>query len=584
MNPIVKPEINVRGKRAPLIVGRDPDRSDTMAGRPFTGPSGSLIFGGLDTVAGTDVSGALALAGLKRRDVNITNRVLRQPWSGDFGRHSRRDLDEGLDALKALIKELNPSVIVACGAQAAYDLVPGWATLTDRNPGEYSGGYSIYEAKDVLDRRGFFWFNPLLGVDCPILVTLHPGACLYQTMPNRLMLDIDFMRLGAHLRGELPRRVWPTPTRIYTKRDMDPVWDSKLVSYDIETTWGGDKLLCIGLYTKEGQAFIAYDDAARCTEEWFRSDHPKLVQNGQFDRYYFDAKLGIPVGGRHEDTIVGHWACYPELAGKEDTGREDQRKKTSYTMTRKGLNFLASFHLDVPWWKTYTSDRAQMGQLCVNDVAATMWLWEIIEPEIDAMGVRRQYERQMATLPALIRIQKRGFLIDEKLRQERIATLTGRKDKLEAGAHNAALAFIQAHDLRYAEDGSEYWWYHAARCDCCGGPKRALHCDRCAGLPDTKKPTLVQWAWRASKGQRDLAALKKMKAAELVALLPPCAACGGTSKIDKWDLNIMSATQMTELLFNHLGVPKRCAVGGIPNATDETIQNALLWARGDSNE
>lgn len=564
-------------------MGRDPGSQETAAGKPFIGDSGRLLFGGFDTLAGKYIEGATHLAGLTRAQVNITNRVLRQPYGNDFFKHNRADVEDGKRQLFKLIEELNPSVIIAHGNEAAYDLVPNWATLTDRNPGEYSGGRTIFEAKDVLDRRGFFWYDHDLPTDAPVLVTLHPAACLYQPMPNRLLLDIDFSRLGAHLNGSLVRRAWPKVQRIYRASDMGPIWDSPLVAYDIETTWGGEKLLCVGFFTAEGMGYLAYDDAIGACKDWLRSERRKVTQNGQFDRYFLDVRCGIHVGGRHEDTIIGHWACYPELAGKADTGREDQKKKTGFTMTRKGLNFLASFHLDVEWWKTYTSDRGKMGQLCVNDVAATHWVWQVQEPEIEAMGVRFQYERQMSKIPALIKIQKRGFLIDEALRVERIKALETRGHALTKTAQDFAQTYVIQHALKFQPNGKPYWWYCEKRCTCCGGgKKRAVNCDRCAGVKGSKKQDLIGPLMKLGHDRDALLLLKK---GALVSLLPPCRVCGGKAKLPHWEFNIMSPTQMASLLFDHLQVPKACSPNGESGADDEILGRVLMWAKeGVENE
>lgn len=577
----VDPEINHPEGGVPLFVGRDPGAQEVREGRPFVGQSGSLLFGGYDNLAGRPTTGVIEASGLSRDQVNITNRVLKRPWNNDFYRHSWDDINDGLRELRELIEQLQPSIIVTFGAQAAYDLVPNWSTLTDRKAGENSGGASIKSAKAILDRRGFFWYPETTGLPCPLLTTLHPAACIYQPMPNRVMLDIDMQRLGSHLDGTLVREPWPDFTRITCSGDMERIWNADLVSYDIEVKWGA-AFLCIAFYTSDGHAFLAYEDGLGACVEWLRSDRPKMAHNSQFDRYYLDAKLDIPVGGRHEDTIVAHWSLYPELAGKEDTGREDQRKKSKNQATRKGLNFLASMHLDRPWWKTYTSDAGMMGRLCVNDVIATMDCWKIMEPDIDEMQVRYQYERQLAKLPALIQIQKRGMRIDEALRQLRVDEIGSRQEELYDASQEAAEDFLKAHSITHNDDGDEYWWYHDARCECCfGGSAKREHCDVCAGIKGTGsggsilKGDLVMWAWRNTDIPKK--ELDGMKKEELTDLIPPCKVCGGEGKIPTWDFNPMSHVQLPEILWTYLGVPKYCAPGG-PSASEEIIKNVLEWS------
>lgn len=564
----VDPEINQPSKGAPLIIGRDPGYEEISQGRPMVGNGGRLVFGGFDNHTGEHIQGAIAHAGLTREDCNIAYRVARQPWNGDFFRHSWEDIKDGQRQLEKLIGELQPSFIVTCGAHASYDLVPGWPTLTDRRPGAMSGGRTIKGAKEAMDRRGFMWL-PEDGAPYPIMPTLHPLSAYYKPMPERVLLDIDFQRMGAFMRGDLPRQFFPTFTRIRTEADMAGVWDSELVSYDIEITWGGEKFLCIALYTMEGEAYLAYDDALRAVEPWLRSDRPKLAHNSQFDRHFLWSKVGIHVGGRHEDTICGHWACYPEMAGKEDTGGVAGTKSgKGNQMTRKGLNFLASFHLNYPWWKTYTSSPELMGRLCVNDVVATMDAHVIINKDIDDFGVRWQYEQQLAKLPALIAVQKRGMLIDEEMRAGRVEALTTRQTTLYEAAASAGLAYLQAHEVTHDEKGKELWWYHSGQCQCCNG---AAICKKCNRLKDLKKPTLVLWGMRQGLTRDDL---KAMKVAEIKAMLHGCETCDGTGKVDKWDFNPMSSTQLPALL-DHIGVPKSLK----KDASEETIKKVLSWSK-----
>jgi hypothetical protein len=575
------PEINHPAPGAPLWVGATPEPQDYYASRPLHAQSGTVICGGYDNLTRENQQGAVAHAGWQREDLNYTYLVPYPAWNGNFFKLSWDDINAGVESLRALITDLQPSIIIAAGPEPAHALIPQWATMTDRHPGDYSGGRSLKSAKESMDRRGFIWRPEQTGLPCPIIPTLSAEECHFNAVPNRVLMNIDFARAGAYLRGELPHRPFPTPIRIRTHADLDPLWEADLVAYDIEIKWGGDAFLCIGFYTSDGHAFLAYEDALGACVDWLRSDRPKLAHNSQFDRYFLEAKMGIPVGGRHEDTICSHWALYPELAGKEDTGREDQKKKSGHQMTRKGLNFLASFHLNVDWWKTYTSDPAQMGQLCINDVAATMWCHEIMDPELDALGVRRQYEDQLRKLPALIAMQKRGFRVDEEMRQRRLTTLDERARALEAKAKEAAEAYLQAHAITHRSDGTELWWYHDARCECCfGGATKAAHCDVCAGVRGTgangsiKKGDLVTALWRAGRDPEELKALKK---GELTDLLPPCRVCNGKGKLPTWDFNPMSSTQMPALLWDYLDVPKYTYKGS-PSADEETLKTVAEWA------
>lgn len=572
MRRFVKPEINQPSKGHPLFIGANPGYEEISQGKPFVGNGGRVIFGGHDRYTGEHMQGAIASAGMTRQDCNIVYRVPYQAWNNDFYRLSWDDINNSKQELDNLIGDLQPSFIVCCGAEAAYDYVPGWPTLTDRRPGEYSGGRSIKSAKEAMDRRGFIWL-PEDGAAYPTMATIDPIHAYYSPMPHRVLMGIDMQRMGAFIRGEFPRAYFPSFTRITNESHMSAVWDSELVAYDIEITWGGEKFLCIALYTYEGHAFLAYEDGFRAVEPWLRSDHPKLAHNGQFDRYFLEAKMGVPVGGRHEDTIVSHWACYPEMAGKADTGGSQKTKKGSGNqMTRKGLNFLASFHLNYPWWKTYTSSPDLMGRLCVNDVVATMEAHKIIDREVDDMGVRWQYENQLKKIPALISVQKRGMLIDEDMRSSRLQQLNDRQEDLQQSSAKAALDFLKSNNITHGEDGKELWWYKQRQCDCCNG---AALCKKCNNLKDLKKSSLVVWGMRQGM---DRDSLKKMKVADIKIMLKGCEKCEGVGKVDQWEFNPMSPAQLPALLWTYLKVPKSLA-GKKIDASEETMKKVLEWSK-----
>lgn len=522
--PIVPPEINRPEPGAILIVGRDPGTKESAAGRPFVGPSGELLFQ------------LLGKHGIFREDCNITNRVLRQPRNDNFSLHSPEDVESGLADLTSLIDRLQPSVIIALGAHAAYDLVEGWSDLT----GETSGGRTIYQATGILERRGFFWYYK---DRYPVIPTVHPASCLYQPIPNRLLLEIDIMRVRDFLVGDLPRQNWPAVKRVYVASDIAPLWDSPLVAYDIEVKWGGKEFLCIAMYADGGPAYLAYNDALLAVRPWLESDRPKLCHNGQFDRYFLAAKLGIEVGGRHEDTIVAHWACMPELAGKKDTGGGGA--------TMKSLRFLASYHLNVPWWKSYSDDPWAMGNLCCYDVAACTWIWDKLRSQMAAFGVWPQYERQMRKIPALIAVQRRGFLVDEGLRKQRIAALEERRDSNIAAIKSQVESYLAANNLT----DKKYLWSRSSRCPCCNGGKLLMSaCYRCLGLPDKKRSTLKARGLTPSD-------------------LGPCRVCEGRGRLGSFDFNPMSNQQLRDFL----------SVSGVPkylnrDAQEDTIKRVLDWA------
>lgn len=533
----VLPEINNPKPGSLLLVGRDPGRNEDMVGKPFVGQAGEVL------------DRTLALAGLRRVDVNLTNRVPWKPEGNDFSRHDPKHVMQGLEELRTLIQELQPGLIITLGNEASYDLVEGWP------------GKDIFGASGALDRRGYFWERR--DLPCPVLSTIHPALVLYHTMPNKMLLEIDMLRARQYLMGDLPITYFP-PSRICTHpAQIAELMVQDLVAFDIEVTWGGSKLLCVGFYGEQMESpLIVLGQDIEWAIPFLMSDVPKIAHNGQFDTYFLQHKMGIEVKNYAHDTSVLHWAMYPELAGKGETGGE-----VKGGLTRKSLSFLASQHLNVPWWKEYTDDLARMAELNGRDVWVTRKLFDVMIPDAKEFGCLDQYRTSMDMIPVLNQMQARGLRVDRVLRRTRFKALQSRQIGLEESSKSSALRFIEQSGL------SGYLW--EKQCSCCnGGTKTRARCWRCAGF-QTKpsKKDLLKKAEELGIGNPP-----PLKEQMEEALLGSCEVCGGRGKISGYDFNPMSPKQMTELLFEHLRVPKYLAGRDGPNASEDTMKRILEWA------
>ena len=530
----VPPEINNPKPGTVLLVGRDPGTNENMVGQPFVGDAGDVL------------DRTLVLAGFRRQDVNLTNRVPWQPPGNDFKKHDPKHIMTGLTELMDLIHELQPSLIIALGNEASYDLVDGWP------------GSSVSSAKGALDRRGYFWERK--DLPCPVLTTVHPAAILYQMMPNKMLLEIDMLRARAYLMGELPIVRFPKSRVCTHPNQLIPLYDQDLVAFDIETQWGGSKLLCIAFYGEKMDAplVVLEKDFEWCVP-FLQSDVPKIAHNGQYDTYVLQYKTGVEVSHYEHDTSVLHWAMYPELAGKKETGGE-----VTGGLTRKSLAFLASQHLNVEWWKEYTDDLNRMAELNGRDVWVTRKLFDIMYPDAVDMSCLGQYRMSMDMIPMLTLMQSRGLTIDNKLRKSRLTSLKKRQSGLESSSRKSGLQYIESAGL----DG----YKKEKRCACCGGGSKARsQCWKCAGFSEKpgKKELIETWV---------LTGTKRTKAQLEEDLLRPCKVCNGEGKTGQYDFNPMSPKQMTALMFEHLRVPKYTAGSKGPNADEETIKKILEWS------
>lgn len=101
-----------------MLVGKIPGNDEDLAGRPFVGPAGGLLQAGLDE------------AGIRRRDVYVTNAVKHFKWRSRGKRrlHEKPNRTEVVSCrawLESEIAVIRPSVIVALGATASQALL-GW--------------------------------------------------------------------------------------------------------------------------------------------------------------------------------------------------------------------------------------------------------------------------------------------------------------------------------------------------------------------------------------------------------------------------------------------------------------------------
>lgn len=146
-----------------MVVGEAPGRQEDATGRPFVGKAGKVL------------DDMLAVAGLKREEVYITNVVKCRPI-GENGR-DRTPTDEEVAACSLHIKQqlliINPKLVIALGATA----------LRYFFPGSY-----MQECHGRFIRQG----------NTVVFPTYHPAATFYK----RELLDTirrDFALLGEHI-------------------------------------------------------------------------------------------------------------------------------------------------------------------------------------------------------------------------------------------------------------------------------------------------------------------------------------------------------------------------------------------------
>lgn len=545
----VPPEINHPKPGGVLIVGRDPGKDEVSEGRPFVGLAGQL----LDSV--------LSECGLGREEVNIANVVGYQPIENDFKNHSQQSVAEGIEAVQRLAIRLRPRLIITLGNEAAHTFVGNWPTNRKQ-------GLTVYGAKSIEERRGYFW-DTSYG---PVLSTLHPAGVLRKQLPGRWLLRQDFRRASKWLAGKLPRDVFPEICRLRSHEQARKICTSSLVGWDIETKWDNTALLCSGYCGDDFQPYVAvYPYEYETYGEQILLDLVrKCGHNGPgLDVPAMRLFRGISVQGYTDDTQQMWWALEPDIAGSEGAADEENETTERRHMTRKGLAFLASIYFNLPWWKDYPDKEdpdflPRMVRINSNDAFATRWLAACMLPELEKEGVMPQY-RQAMTLhnEVLVDLHLRGMRVNEELRKSRHDTLESRYVDARTISEAAGLSYIVQNDIE--------GFRKLKKCKCCGGGKsQAKHCVRCSQCFTCGIPEKITPAHAKGFQYKTLKAFKES--------WPPCETCSATGKVKEYNFNPYSQDQMKKFL-NHLGAPK--SEFKKKQKTDaQALKKVLRWARG----
>jgi len=331
LNPCIKA---IGPKDAKIVlIGEAPGEQEERTGIPFIGPSGQQLDGMLES------------AGLRRRDIYLTNLLFTRPPGNKLdeflvkkselpagyklnavrqGGYLHPDLLPEIDRLYSEIKHIRPNLIISAGGPAT------WAI---------TGNAGITKVRGAIQETCH-------GKCLPIL---HPATVLYD-WSNRPIIISDLMK--AKVESEYPdirrpqRFITYDPTLEELKAFVAIGLRASILSVDIETKRG--HITCIGFSDSSTSAFIVpfYDNrrenkcywpsldeelcARKLCNQLLSSPIPKLFQNGLYDLQYL-LRENYTVNNCLHDTMILHHAMYPELP--------------------KGLGFLGSVYTNEASWK-----------------------------------------------------------------------------------------------------------------------------------------------------------------------------------------------------------------------------------------
>jgi len=318
-----------------VLIGEAPGEQEEKAGVPFIGPSGQQ----LDSM--------LKIAGLRRRDLYLTNVLFTRPPGNrldDFlvskrelpasyklpalrqGKYLHPELLPELERLHAELEAVRPNLIIACGGPALW---------------------SVTSLHGITKMRGAVqpsrWGK--------VLPTLHPATLLYpEGWANRPIIIADFIKAKyesdfSEIRRP-KRRLLINPTLEELHEFFALCKSARRLSIDVETKGGQITLFGIALSPALGAVIPFYDPRKSGNSYWSKEDEilvralindtlsrpiPKLFQNGLYDLQYLLREQYHINLDNSDDTMILHHALYPELP--------------------KSLGFMGSIYTNEASWK-----------------------------------------------------------------------------------------------------------------------------------------------------------------------------------------------------------------------------------------
>jgi uracil-DNA glycosylase family 4 len=376
------------------------------------------------------LTSALKTAGVDREHIRIDNLVPLQPPGNKWEAHRPEDVAWGQQRLLALLATHKPRMIVALGNEVGRFLLgdrwpegegiqdvrgylwdtPHGRVLTSVHPAAILRDWTPWRALlDVDLRRAVNEWRE----DCPPLDTHKVRVVASrgdeEEMREELSRDESahglLGRAGAGRRQRQlsldPQRSVPgaggsgaggvgrrggekKPQRAEQRLPVRHVradpgvasqWHpgvaSQWLAVDIENTERRE-LACVAFAANTTKAWVVPATQGwqlTLIKELCESSAPKVLQNGQYDRFFLRRFAGIALRAQAFDTMLAWHALQPELAG-----RKMQTRKRAYgRRSVKSLKFLASIYTRVPWWKEYAfQNEGERYELCGRDACVTL--------------------------------------------------------------------------------------------------------------------------------------------------------------------------------------------------------------------
>lgn len=357
---IVPPSGTIAGQIA--FVGARPGRDECYTGRPFSGPSGELLW---------------RLAGVNRSECYVTN--VRKDFHDIFTVPTGEEIAEVLPLLRDELTRTSANVLVAVGAQALY-------ALTGKSSIEQWRG-SVLPCTLVPGRK--------------VIGTYHTAAAL-RDWPLTRIIEHDLRRArreAAFPHINRPKRTFTIDADLETTvRYLDGLGDP--ISVDIETI-GLDYPTCVGISDDSSRAIcIPFRNGRLSVSElayvWRKLDsifrtRGIIGQNIQFDVTRLE-RYGFSFPRITFDTMLAHHLLYPEFD--------------------HDLGFIVSIYTNEPYYKH--ESRENLWEYNCKDAACTYESYLGLKSELEKAGQTAYFDQHVMTLiRPVMKMQDAGFVIDK---------------------------------------------------------------------------------------------------------------------------------------------------------------------------
>lgn len=421
-----------------VVVGEAPGKTEDETGRPFSGASGQDLDRYL-----TDVQ-------IHREDVFVTNVVHVRPEDNKFATllkpRPHPALLMGIIQLKKDIQEIRPNLVIALGD------VP-LRFLTNRHSiTKYRG--SILESTLVKGQK--------------VIATFHP-ASVFRQYENKALIQLDMKRMAEE--AKFPEIVLPSrDIRVFPEGQewVEEMFNAEWLSVDIECSTrsnGSWEVTCVGFSDRSDRALVVPSvtpGADPIIRRLLASPAKKCGQNfAQFDLTVLQDN-GYEVTNFAWDIMFSHHALLMEAAGGGDEVKMLRGGKAgAKSPMGKGLGFQVSIYTKEPYYKDdgklwqSPNNLAEFYRYNGKDAACTFEIRDVHEKELDSFGVRKVFDHEMAIIPLLRQMGRRGVLINldqrEAFRKQFESEIINLQDFLDksAGHHLNVKSAPDMHKLLY---------------------------------------------------------------------------------------------------------------------------------------